>query len=172
MREREKGMLEAVALSPALSLPAWEALPDLGLYMDQVIVLMERAFDGVLPEGEITRSMVNNYVKQRLIPRPEGKKYAREHLALLMMIGILKQALTMEEIAALLGMLCGEGVRAGYEWFLGEIASLGEAARSGCLALWTEAARTEEQIVRAGVAAALCTIDARRAISCAKNEKK
>lgn len=153
-------------------LPMWEALPDFGLYMDQVIALMERAFDGVLPNGEITRSMVNNYVKQRLIPRPEGKKYAREHLALLLMIGILKQALTMEEIAVLLGMLCGEDIRAGYERFLGEIASLSEAARSGCLALWKEPAPTKEQIVRAGIAAAICTIDARRAISGAKNEKK
>lgn len=155
-----------------LCLPAWEALPDFGLYMDQVIALMERAFDGILPKGEITRSMVNNYVKQRLIPRPNAKKYAREHLALLMMIGIFKQALTMEEIAALLGMLCGEGVCAGYERFLGEITSLSEAAQSGHLALWREPARTEEQIVRSAVAAAICTIDVRRAIFSAKNEKK
>lgn len=153
-------------------LPSWESLPDFGLYMDQVVALMQRALSGILPEGEITRSMVNNYVKQRLIPRPAGKKYAREHLALLMMICILKQALTMEEIAALLGMLCGGGVRAGYERFLGEIVSLSEEARSGCLALWKEPARTEEQIVRVGVAAAICTIGARAAISGAKNEKK
>ena len=55
-------------------LPEWETLPDIGLYMDQVITLMERSFGRSLPKGEITKSMVNNYVKVELIPRPVGKK--------------------------------------------------------------------------------------------------
>lgn len=164
-------MLNDATGRPMFRLPAWETLPDLGLYMDQVIVLMERAFDGVLPAGEITRSMVNNYVKQRLLPRPDGKKYAREHLALLMMICILKQALTMGEIAAVLGMLCRESVCEGYAQFCAEVQALREAAASGRLELEPADAEPCRQAIRAGVTAAICTIHARAVISDAKTEK-
>ena len=60
-----------------IDLPQWELLPDIGLYMDQVITLMDRTFSPALPKGEMTKSMVNNYVKVGLIPRPVGKKYDR-----------------------------------------------------------------------------------------------
>jgi len=156
------------ALENALQIPSWNELPDFGLYMDQVIVLMERALKGVLPEGELTKSMVNNYVKVGLIPRPVGKKYEREHLALLLMICILKQALSMEEIAALLGMLCRCSVRSGYERFLNEVVALREAAISGRIDLWLEPADGEHQALRAGVIAAICTIVAREMIRTAK----
>ena len=92
-------------LEHALRLPQWDALPDFGLYMDQVIVLTEKALCDVLPAGELTKSMVNNYVKVGLIPRPVGKKYEREHLAMLLMICILKQAMSMEEISSLMSIL-------------------------------------------------------------------
>ena len=84
----------------ALELPAWEILPDIGLYMDQVVTLMDRTFSPALPKGEMTKSMVNNYVKVGMIPRPTGKKYDRDHLAMLIMIGVLKQALSMESISS------------------------------------------------------------------------
>lgn len=159
------------AFDNALRLPSWESLPDFGLYMDQVIVLMERALDGVLPEGELTKSMVNNYVKVGLIPRPTGKKYEREHLALLMMICILKQALSMEEIAALLSMLCRQGAREGYELFLTEVSGLREAIVSGKIDLWLERADEQRQALRAGVIAAICTVFARTMIRSAKMGK-
>ena len=163
---------DAQLLDTALRLPAWETLPDFVLYMDQVIVLMERALENVLPKGELTKSMVNNYVKVGLIPRPVGKKYDREHLALLMMICILKQALSMEEIAVLLSMLCSKSVKAGYEQFLTEVEALREVAVSGRIDLWLERADKKQQALRAGVAAAICTIVARLIISQAKMEKK
>ena len=72
-----------------MALPQWELLPDIGLYMDQVITLMDRTFSPALPKGEMTKSMVNNYVKVGMIPRPVGKKYDREHLAMLLMICVL-----------------------------------------------------------------------------------
>ncbi len=155
-------------LAEALHLPAWETLPDFGLYMDQVIVLMERALEGVLPEGELTKSMVNNYVKVGLIPRPTGKKYEREHLARLLMICILKQALSMEEIAALLAMLCKQGVKDGYSQFLTEVSGLREAVVSGRIDLWLERADEQRQALRAGVIAAICTVFARTMIRSAK----
>ena len=59
----------------SIRLPEWEMIPDIGLYMDQVITLMERTFSPALPKGEITKSMVNNYVKVELIPTNSGKSH-------------------------------------------------------------------------------------------------
>lgn len=101
----------------ALELPEWEILPDIGLYMDQVVTLMDRTFSPTLPKGEMTKSMVNNYVKVGMIPRPTGKKYDRDHLAMLIMIGVLKQALSMESISRLLEVICRDGIQEGYDRF-------------------------------------------------------
>lgn len=139
-------------------LPEWEMLADIGLYMDQVITLIERTFSPALPKGEMTKSMVNNYVKVGLIPRPTGKKYEREHLALLLMICILKQALSMEAVAKLLDALCAEGVKAGYERFLAQAGEIEAAAREGRLEIATGVRVPQDQALRFGITAALCTI--------------
>ncbi len=78
----------------------WEELPDLELYMDQVVTFLNRHLAPLLEEDRelVTAAMVNNYVKQTLIPKPEKKKYTRRHLAYLMTITILKQVLTITEI--------------------------------------------------------------------------
>lgn len=146
-------------------LPRWETLPDIGLYMDQVITLMERTFSPTLPKGEITKSMVNNYVKVGLIPRPTGKKYDREHLALLVMIGVLKQALNMESIAQLLKILCDGGVEAGYARFCEQVQTQAECALRGSIDLRSSEEMPKEQALRAGIAAAVCTICARRLLN-------
>lgn len=83
---------------------AWALIPDLGLYMDQVVTYIERQLEslyGAASKGMLTPSMINNYVKSGLIPRPLGKKYYREHLALLMMIVSLKPAASMDDILRL-----------------------------------------------------------------------
>ena len=100
--------------------------------MDQVMTLMERVFGHMPGAGAVTKSMVNNYVKAGLIRRPSGKKYDRDQLAQLIMISVLKQALSMEEIACVLSELCVQGVEAGYARFCAE-ATGGEAAGDeGC----------------------------------------
>lgn len=83
----------------------WSAIPDLGLYMDQVITLITRMYEPLYGDatcGYLSASMINNYVKAKLIPRPVGKKYGREQIALLMMIVSLKQVATMEDIRIML----------------------------------------------------------------------
>ncbi|MEG0766793.1 MAG: DUF1836 domain-containing protein [Clostridia bacterium] len=83
----------------------WEQLPDLPLYMDQVITYLERQlapYQVLQPERLITPAMINNYVKSGLIPRPERKKYTRIHLALLLMVCILKQILPIQQMGVLL----------------------------------------------------------------------
>lgn len=141
-----------------MALPQWELLPDIGLYMDQVITLMDRTFSPALPKGEMTKSMVNNYVKVGMIPRPVGKKYDREHLAMLLMICVFKQALSMESISRLLSFLCERDVRTGYDQFCAIIRRIEESAKGGRIELFGDGMDEREMSLRSGVMAALCTI--------------
>lgn len=83
---------------------SWEQIPDIDLYMDQVIGYMERQHIGLAPSGDenLTAAMINNYAKNGLLPRAKGKRYNREHLAYLTAICLLKQVLTVSETGALL----------------------------------------------------------------------
>ena len=82
-------------------LPRWNELPDIELYMDQVITIIERylaVFSADSHDKIITAAMINNYVKLGIIPKPEKKRYGRIHLAYLLVITILKQVITITEI--------------------------------------------------------------------------
>lgn len=87
-----------------IHLPRWSELPDIELYMDQLVTLVERytAPFKVDQTGDslLTSSMVNNYVKQKLIPAPKKKKYEKRHLARLIIITILKQAFDISIVQA------------------------------------------------------------------------
>jgi len=99
---------------------AWTLIPDLGLYMDQVITYIEHQLEPLYGEAAkslLTPSMINNYVKSGLVPRPVGKKYYREHLALLMMIVTLKPVASMDDIARLIALREGQTVKELYEEF-------------------------------------------------------
>lgn len=86
-------------------LPAWEQLPQLDLYMDQVILLLKQ-YLSPLCHGEedkaITASIINNYVRMKLMPPPTKKKYSRIHLASLIIICVLKQSLSISCIQRML----------------------------------------------------------------------
>ena len=86
------------------ALPRWAELPDLALYMDQVLLLAERALarrPGVDRRG-LTASMVNNYVKLGVLPAPAKKKYSRAHVARLLMICLLKSVFPIAAIQKLI----------------------------------------------------------------------
>lgn len=78
-------------------LPSWKDIPDIGLYMEQVIILMKGYLDYLPPELKdeqvITAATVNNYVRTKIMPEPIKKKYYRVHIAYLVMICTLKQSL-------------------------------------------------------------------------------
>lgn len=81
----------------------WEDLPDIALYMDQLISYMARQlirFDG---GNALTSAMVNNYIKDGLVPRAEGKRYGPIHLGYLTAVVALKQVLSVRDIGALMG---------------------------------------------------------------------
>ena len=80
----------------------WEKLPDFPLYMDQVLSYMERQTIHLDESDALTASMVNNYTKNALVPRAEGKKYNREHLAYLTFICVLKQVMSVRDMDLLI----------------------------------------------------------------------
>ena len=99
---------------------SWEMIPDLGLYMEQVVTFLTRIYEPLYGQdihSFLSPSMINNYVKSKLIPRPTGKKYSREQIALLTMIIALKQTCSMEDIRRLLACWDEQGVKALYESF-------------------------------------------------------
>ena len=84
-------------------LPEWEAIPDFGLYMDQVIVLLEQYLSFIpSPAGTkehfVTSSTINNYVRLKIMPAPVKRKYHRVHIAYLIMILTMKQSLSISDV--------------------------------------------------------------------------
>ena len=79
----------------------WENLPDLSLYMDQVIGYMPRQLIQYGEAERLTSAMVNNYIKDGLLPRAEGKRYSKVHLAYLTAICALKQVLPVRDAGLL-----------------------------------------------------------------------
>lgn len=86
-------------------LPAWDELPDMDLYMDQVVALVGRYLD-LIPHDEknpvVTPSIINNYVRLKVMPAPQRKRYSRRHLAYALMICSMKVSLTLTEIQKIL----------------------------------------------------------------------
>jgi hypothetical protein len=120
--------------------PAWDQLPDIGLYMDQVTGYLERQLGplfSVEKERGITPSMINNYAKAKIIPRAESKKYNQEHIALLLAVFTLKKALSVQDMGLLLADVSSEGSsRAFYDSFRAAL---------------TECGRSTAQEIRAGL---------------------
>ena len=87
------------------SFKSYEELPELDLYMDQVLTLLEKQlaiFQTSSLEKTITSSMINNYVKGEVVTAPISKKYNREHLAEIEEICTLKQVLSIAEVKQIL----------------------------------------------------------------------
>ncbi len=78
-------------------LPRWNEIPDVGLYLDQVVKYINTYFES-FPEMKVTASMVSNYVKKKLIMNPHRKTYSREQIAQLIFIAAAKTVLSMDNI--------------------------------------------------------------------------
>ena len=84
-------------------LPEWDTIPDFGLYMDQVIVLLEQYLSFIpTPAGAkehiVTSATINNYVRLKIMPAPVKRKYHRVHIAYLVMILTMKQSLSISDV--------------------------------------------------------------------------
>lgn len=90
-------ILSAQDLSP-------DDVPRLDLYMDQVLTLFDEGFSDAkrTPEDKIlTKTMVNNYSKEKLLLPMHGKKYSRQQVMQLLCIYMLKQELPLQDVRAL-----------------------------------------------------------------------
>lgn len=85
---------------------AWEQIPDIDLYKDQLTEYLKRQHIGFVlgMEEPLTSAMINNYVKAGVLPRAKGKRYDRDHIAYLTAVSLLKQVLSVQETGALLDM--------------------------------------------------------------------
>ena len=80
-------------------------IPDISLFMDQVTTYMDEHLKQSRRRDEdkiLTKTMINNYAKNRLLPPPEKKKYTKEHIMLLILIYYFKGTLSLQDIQAVL----------------------------------------------------------------------
>ena len=83
-------------------------IPNIDLYMDQVTTFMNEHLKGSKRYEEdkvLTKTMINNYAKNRLLPPPIKKKYSKEHLLLMIFIYYLKDFLSFHDIQSILSPL-------------------------------------------------------------------
>ena len=96
-----------------------DRMPDLALYMDQVITFITQQLEEFAVEGDktITPSMINNYTKNGVLPRPVNKKYNKEHLSSILMLSVFKQIIPINDAKALIDKDDTEAIFARYEDF-------------------------------------------------------
>ncbi|GAA0727456.1 DUF1836 domain-containing protein [Clostridium malenominatum] len=79
-------------------------IPDIDLYMDQVITLFEKKLGDLKRDKNekiMTKTMINNYAKAKILPPVKGKKYNKEQIILINLIYNLKQNLSINDIGSL-----------------------------------------------------------------------
>lgn len=86
---------------PVFHCPRWQELPDMDLYMDQVVTLLNEYLKPfqTMQDKPVTSTMINNYVKHAIVSPPVKKKYKKEHVAYLIVVCILKLVYRMDEIS-------------------------------------------------------------------------
>ena len=95
---------DEVARARSFRLPSYSELPEMSLYRDQVVSYVIQQVRPLTTDDEepwLTPSMVNNYVKMKLVSAPVKKQYGRDQLARLIVICVFKQFLNMASIAQL-----------------------------------------------------------------------
>ena len=84
-----------------------EDIPNIDLYMDQVTTFMDSKLKNTTryPSEDkiLTKTMINNYAKNNLLPSPEKKRYSKDHLLMLIFIYYFKNILSITDIQKLLG---------------------------------------------------------------------
>ncbi|HFH9839217.1 TPA: DUF1836 domain-containing protein [Streptococcus suis] len=89
------------------TLPYWHELPDLDLYLDQVLLYVNQTTNSseLLEQKSLTAAMINNYVKHKQIEKPVKKKYQKHQVARLIALTILKHVFSIQEISQTLQLL-------------------------------------------------------------------
>ena len=109
-----------------------EQIPNIDLYMDQVTTFMEEHLKHTRrhPEDKVlTKTMINNYAKNNLLPPPVKKKYSKDHLLMLIFIYYFKSLLSFSDIEELFAPITsrhfsGQGSRLSLEDVYREVFTL------------------------------------------------
>ena len=92
-------------LEMELHIPRWDQLPDMGLYMEQVVSLVNSTFGPACSDisyPPLTPNMVNNYVKAKIVEAPVNKRYGKLSVAQIIVVYILKMCYSTEEAGRLI----------------------------------------------------------------------
>lgn len=83
-------------------------IPDIDLYMDQVTSFMDNKLSSFKRNEDdliLSKTMINNYAKNKVIPPPNKKKYSKKHMMILIWVYHLKQTLSINDIGKLMNFL-------------------------------------------------------------------
>ena len=108
MRTNEERLNELLAHLDSLDHIHVDEIPQIDLYMDQVTTFMEKHLGELkrYPEDKVlTKTMINNYAKNNLLPSPVRKKYTQEHILLLVFIYYFKNLLSFTDIGTVLSYI-------------------------------------------------------------------
>ena len=87
-----------------------EDIPEMSLYMDQVTTFLDKYMEHTKryeSDKVLTKTMINNYAKNRLLPSPDNKKYDKDHMIMLILIYYFKNFLSINDIEKLMAPLSG-----------------------------------------------------------------
>ena len=108
MTTNDRKFNELLRFLDTLSYIKPEQIPSIDLYMDQVTSLMEERLKKVKRHQDdkvLTKTMINNYAKAKILPAPDKKKYSKEHMFILLFIYYYKSVLSLGDIATILDPL-------------------------------------------------------------------
>lgn len=105
MKSNEERLQELMAYIDSLTRIDPNDIPAIDLYMDQVTTFMDRHLAGSCRVGEekiLTKTMINNYAKNNLLPPPVKKRYSKNHILMLIFIYYFKNVLSFHDIEQIL----------------------------------------------------------------------
>ena len=105
MKSNEERLQDLLAYVDSLTRVHPSEIPGIDLYMDQVTTFMDEQLEACKRYEDdkiLTKTMINNYAKNNLLPAPEKKKYSKEHVLVLIFIYYYKGIIPMNEIQTLL----------------------------------------------------------------------
>ena len=140
-----------------LHIPRYNELPEIELYMDQLIEYLNSRFAPfqIDEKDRITAAMVNNYVKSKIIPPTVKKRYSKYHVAYLIVICVFKQIYPISKIMEMIKIQKRIfTTQEAYDYFCVELenALVSAFSMSGTLSIDTSSSMQEERLfVRASV---------------------
>ena len=109
----------------AFHCPRYHEIPTIGLYKDQVISFIEDALQPLnisKTEKVLTPTMLNNYVKQKVVSPPKKRRYTEKHLAYLIVVCLLKQVYSLSEVCELIQLQTNTcSIERAYDYFCEEL---------------------------------------------------